>query len=62
MICSEIHKLINSFWNKRELPDSGRSQSFYLCVRVDLKIFVIIEEYDNYELYTKYYPKFFCRS
>jgi len=26
-ICSEIHKLINSIWNKENLPESGRSQS-----------------------------------
>jgi hypothetical protein len=37
MVRSEIHKLINSVLNKKELPDSGRSQSFYLYVRVDLK-------------------------
>ena len=42
MVRSEIHKLINSIWNKKELPDSGRSQSFYLYVRVDL------ENYSNY--------------
>ena len=42
MVRSEIHKLINSIWNKKELPDSGRSQSFYLYVRVDL------ENYNNY--------------
>jgi len=37
MVRSETHKLINCIWNKKELPDSGRSQSFYLCVRADLK-------------------------
>jgi hypothetical protein len=62
MVRSEIHKLIHSIWNKKELPDSGKSQSFYLYVRVYLKkTVVIIEEYDNYELRTKYYPTFFCR-
>jgi hypothetical protein len=42
MVRSEIRKLINSIWSKKELPDSGRSQSFYLYVRVDLK------NYSNY--------------
>jgi len=55
MVSSEIHKLINSIWNMKELPDIGRSQSFYLYVRAELN-------YDSYELHTKYYPTFFCRS
>jgi hypothetical protein len=57
MVRSEIHKLINSIWNKKELPDSGRNQSFYLYIRVDLN------NCSNYqEIHTKYYPTFFCQS
>jgi hypothetical protein len=29
---SEIHKLINSIWNKEELPDQWRSLIFWLCL------------------------------
>jgi hypothetical protein len=37
MVRSEIHKLINSIWNKKELSDSGRSESFHLYARAELK-------------------------
>jgi hypothetical protein len=56
-IHSEIHKLINSIWNKEELPRSGRSRSLYLSIRKVKKQFaVIIEAYHFRHLRTKFYP------
>jgi hypothetical protein len=31
-ICSEIHKLVNSIWNKEELPDQWKESSHYSCL------------------------------
>jgi hypothetical protein len=48
ILCSEIHNIINSMWNKEE-P----------LIKL---IVVIIKEYHFYELYTKFYPKFFFQD
>jgi hypothetical protein len=61
-IRSEIHKLINSIWNKEELPElsSERSQSLYLFIRrVTKQIAVIIEAYHFCQPHTKFYPTSF---
>ena len=36
-ICCEIHKLINSIWNKGELPEEWKALSLYLSIRRALK-------------------------
>jgi len=41
-ICYEIHKLIISIWNKKELLKSGRSQSTYQSIRWAIKQTVVI--------------------
>jgi hypothetical protein len=50
----EIHKLINSIWNKEELP---QQESTVIKLTV-----VIIEEYHRYQLHTTFYSKFFCQG
>jgi len=56
-ICYEIHKLINSIWNKEELFEEWKSQSLYLCIRkVIKKIVVVIQVYHFCQLRTKFYP------
>jgi hypothetical protein len=57
---SEIHKLLNSIWNKEELPDQILSYQFTRRV-INLTI-VIIMEYHCYQLHTKFYPIFFCQG
>jgi hypothetical protein len=55
----EIHKLINSVWNKEELPDQWRSQSLYLFIsRVMKQTAAIIKAYHCYQLHTTFYHTF----
>jgi hypothetical protein len=59
-LMSEIHELINSIWNKEELPISGRNILLYQFTRRVTKLtVVIIGVYHCYQLHTKYYPIFF---
>jgi hypothetical protein len=61
-IHSEIHKLINSIWNKEELPEEWRGQSLYLFIRRAIKqAVVIIEAYHFCQLHTKFYPASCCQ-
>jgi hypothetical protein len=49
MLCSKIHKLINSIWNKEYLPDQWRSLLLYQYTRrVRDMTAVIIMGYDCY--------------
>ena len=43
-ICSEIHKLIYSIWNKEELPEQWKGSTLYLSVRRAIKHTVVITE------------------
>jgi hypothetical protein len=62
-ICSEIHKLINSIWNKRNCLSSQRSQSLYLFIRRVMKqIAVIIEAYHFCQPHTEFYPTSFSQG
>jgi hypothetical protein len=51
-----IHKLINSVWNKKELPDQWKES---IIVPVHKKVIkltvVIIVGYHCYQLHTKFY-------
>jgi hypothetical protein len=52
---SKIHKLINSIWNKEELPDQFTRRVIKLTV-------VIIVGYHCYQRRTKFYPIFFSKG
>jgi hypothetical protein len=59
----EIHKLINSVWNKEKLSEEWKSQTLYLCIRRAIKqIVVIIEAYHFCQLHTKIYPTSCCQG
>jgi hypothetical protein len=49
-LCSEIHKLIRSIWNKEKLPQ----QFIKRVIRL-----IIIKEIPSYQQSTKFYPTFF---
>jgi hypothetical protein len=56
ILLSVIHKLINSVWNKEELPDSGRSLLLYqFTKRVTKLTVIIIIGYHCYQLHRKFY-------
>jgi hypothetical protein len=60
-LCSEIHKLLRSIWNKENFHSSGRNLLLYqFTKRVVRLTVIIIQEYHSYQLPTKFYPKFFC--
>jgi hypothetical protein len=54
-LCSHIHKIIRSIWNKEELPQQWKES---IIVPV-YKNFIIMEESPSYLLPTKCYPTFF---
>jgi hypothetical protein len=55
-ICSEISKLLNSIWNKEELPEEWKGRSLYLFIRTIKQIVVIIESYHFCQLHKNFYP------
>jgi len=60
-ICSEIHKLMNSIWNKGNCLRNERCRSLYLfIVSVIKQIVAIMEEYNFFPLHTKFYPASCC--
>jgi len=54
-LCSDIHKLINSIWNKEECCCSGRNLSVHPFTKKVIKLIVVIIEYNCYQLLTKFY-------
>jgi hypothetical protein len=54
-IRSEIHKLINSIWNKDELPEEWK-ESIIVPKNV-----VIIEVYNFFQVHTKFCPTYCCQ-
>jgi hypothetical protein len=63
IIRSEIHKLINSIWNKVGLPEQWKESTLYLFIRRMIKqIAVIIEAYHFCQPHTTFYPPFFCQG
>jgi hypothetical protein len=56
ILCSEIQKLINSIWNKEELPQQWKKSILVPFIRMPTKMtLVIIETYHYYQLHTKFY-------
>jgi hypothetical protein len=54
---SEIHKPVNSIWNKEHLPQQWKNLLLYLFIKRVIKLItIIIEEYHSYQLHTKFYP------
>jgi hypothetical protein len=61
-ICSEILKLINSVWNKEELPEQWKKSITVPIYKTDDKtVVVIIETYHCCQLRTKFYHTSFCK-
>ena len=59
----EIHKLINSIWNKVELPEQWKELITVPFIRRTIKqTAVIIEPYHFYKLHTKFYPTSCCQG
>jgi hypothetical protein len=59
----EIHKFINSIWNKEDLPDQGRSLLLYQFTRRGIKLTVVlIGGYNCYQLHTKFCPISFSQG
>jgi len=61
-ICSEIHKCINSIWNKEELPEDWKE-----CIIVP--IYEKVDKIDcNYRrvsllsIHTQFYPTSYCEG
>jgi hypothetical protein len=52
-LVSVIHKLINSFWNKEELPDQWIEYIIYQFTRKVIKLTVIIAM--GYQFHIKFY-------
>jgi hypothetical protein len=53
---SEIHKLINSILNKKELPDQWKESIIVPIHKQGGKTVVSIVGYHYYQLHTKFYP------
>jgi hypothetical protein len=60
-ICSMNDKLINSIWNKEELPDQWK-EFIILTVHVIKLTVVFIGGYHWYQLHTKLYQIFFSQG
>jgi hypothetical protein len=57
ILLSAIHKLINSVWNKKELPDHWKESIIVPIQKRVIKLTVIIIlGYHCYRPHTKFYP------
>jgi len=62
-IRSEIHKLINSIWNKEELPEEWKESIIVLMYKKgDKTDVVIIEALHVCQVRTKFYPSSCCQG
>jgi hypothetical protein len=55
MLCSEIHKLICSIWNKEELPQQWKEFIIVPIHKKGDKTVITIKESPSYHLPTKFY-------
>jgi hypothetical protein len=63
ILWSEISKLINSVWNKEELPDLWKDSIIVPSHKKGYKLNeVIIVGYHCYQLHTKFYPIFYSQG
>jgi len=61
----EIHKFINSIWNKEELPEEWKESIIvlYLFIRKVIKLTVVIKEaYHFCQLRTQFNPTSCCQG
>ena len=61
-IISEIHTLVNSSWNKEELPEEWKESNTVPIYTVIKHTVLILEAYHFCPLHTKVYPTFFCHG
>jgi hypothetical protein len=59
---SDIYKLINSIWNKEELPHQWKEPVIVPIYKKGDKVVVIIEAYHCYQLHTKCYKKYLIQG
>jgi hypothetical protein len=62
MLCSEINKLINSVWNKEELPQKLKESVIVTTCKKGDKTVISVEEYHCYQLLATFYPVFSSRG
>jgi hypothetical protein len=63
ILCSKIHKLINSIWNTKNCLISVSNPLLYQFTRRVIKLtIVIIMGYHCYQLHTKFYPISFSQG
>jgi hypothetical protein len=56
ILLAAIHKLINSVWNKEEMPDQWKEYTIVQFTKRVIKLTVIIiERYHCYQLHTQFY-------
>jgi hypothetical protein len=56
MLLSTIHKLINSIWNREQLPDQWKESIIVPIHKKGDKTVIITMEYHYYQLHTKFCP------
>jgi hypothetical protein len=61
-ILYEVHKLINSVWNKEELPEEWKESIIVPSIRAIKQTVVIMEAYHFCQLLTKFYPTSCCQG
>jgi hypothetical protein len=59
IVIVEFHKLINSIWNKEELPDLLLYQFTRRVIKLNV---VIFGGYNCYQQHMTFYPLFFSQS
>jgi hypothetical protein len=59
ILCSKIHKLINSIWNKEKMPNQWQKSITAPVHKNGDKTVVIIMQYHCYQLHTTFCPIFF---
>jgi hypothetical protein len=60
--CSEIHKLINSIWNKEELPEQWKETIIVPIYKRRVKTDCSIKACQFCQIHTKFYPASFCQG